>query len=87
MTQETLLGHITPHGYLPAGWRRCQWCRRPVHPNRLLSHTAAHKRARTVWETSMDMNRRGVNFQPGQDWVAPGNGAPRRTRRPRGGTR
>jgi hypothetical protein len=47
------------------------------------AHRATHRREDVVHEASMEMNLRGVNFQPGQQWHALGDLTRRRSRRTR----
>lgn len=59
---------------------RCNTCHRLVVGSRTLSHRLAHVRARVVWETSMMLNERGSNFQPGQQVLAQHRPKPARRR-------
>ena len=85
-----MVGLLTEEGYEPAGkvlggddvWRCCT-CLRLVLDSRARSHAAMHKRERVVHDARMEMNGRGVDFQPGQQWIAPQGGRKRRTTRGR----
>lgn len=54
-------------------------CRRLVSVLSVPAHKAAHRRVNVVHAARMDMNAKGVDFQPDQQWT--GKRTRRRTKR------